>query len=159
MLRAWMPDCALLSVSPNPAGTFRKFSEFFRLSALVFMSAAVSPALHAQAPLASAKLDGPTQFVEASNTSVINTPANKDDRHRFWDKQNCALFVTSAALNGADFAVKCANLQGGGHELNPAGMFGPLFCGPRGEFHRRECGLGQSRLFLSAITLSQDRPS
>jgi hypothetical protein len=29
------------------------------------------------------------------------------------------LFVTAAALNGADFAVTRANLQGGGRELNP----------------------------------------
>ena len=35
------------------------------------------------------------------------------------DKQNCALFVAAAALNGADFAVTRANLQSGGQELNP----------------------------------------
>jgi hypothetical protein len=38
---------------------------------------------------------------------------------RFWDKQNCALFVAAAILNGADFAVTRANLQSGGQELNP----------------------------------------
>jgi hypothetical protein len=38
---------------------------------------------------------------------------------RFWDKQNCALFVAAAPLNGADFAVTRANLQSGGQELNP----------------------------------------
>jgi hypothetical protein len=45
--------------------------------------------------------------------------------HKFWDKKNCALFVTAAALNGADFAVTRANLQSGGRELNPVvRMFG-----------------------------------
>ena len=39
--------------------------------------------------------------------------------HRFWDKQNCALFLGAVALNGADFAVTRANLQSGGQELNP----------------------------------------
>ena len=39
--------------------------------------------------------------------------------HRFWDKQNCALFLAAVALNGADFAVTRANLQSGGQELNP----------------------------------------
>jgi hypothetical protein len=39
--------------------------------------------------------------------------------HRFWDKENCALFVTVAAFSAADFAVTRANLQDGGRELNP----------------------------------------
>ena len=40
--------------------------------------------------------------------------------HRFWDKQNVALFTASAALRAADFAVTRANLQSaGGRELNP----------------------------------------
>ena len=39
--------------------------------------------------------------------------------HKFWDRENRALFLTAAALNGADFAVTRANLQSGGQELNP----------------------------------------
>ena len=39
--------------------------------------------------------------------------------HRFWDKQNVALFAASAALSAADFTVTHANLQNGGRELNP----------------------------------------
>jgi hypothetical protein len=39
--------------------------------------------------------------------------------HKFWDTENRALFLTAAALNGADFAVTRANLQSGGQELNP----------------------------------------
>jgi hypothetical protein len=39
--------------------------------------------------------------------------------HRFWDRENWALFTTAAAFNGADFAVTRANLESGGRELNP----------------------------------------
>ena len=39
--------------------------------------------------------------------------------HKFWDRENWALFAASAALSGADFAVTRANLQSGGRELNP----------------------------------------
>lgn len=39
--------------------------------------------------------------------------------HKFWDTENRALFLTAAALSGADFAVTRANLQSGGQELNP----------------------------------------
>ncbi len=39
--------------------------------------------------------------------------------HKFWDAQNRALFLTAAALNGADFAVTRFNLHSGGQELNP----------------------------------------
>lgn len=46
-------------------------------------------------------------------------PSSVGEEPRFWDKQNCALFVAAAILNGADFAVTRANLQSGGQELNP----------------------------------------
>jgi hypothetical protein len=53
------------------------------------------------------------------------TPAHTEGEHRFWDRQNQVLFVATAALNGADFAVTRANLQNGGQELNPVvRMFG-----------------------------------
>ena len=39
--------------------------------------------------------------------------------HRFWDGENCVLFVTSAAFSAADFVVTKDNLRGGGQELNP----------------------------------------
>ncbi len=99
--------------------TLRKFSPFFHISALVFMSATLCPALHAQAPLASAEPDATTPFVQPSYSPAINAPASKSDQHRFWNKQNCALFAAAAALNAADFVVTRANLQSGGQELNP----------------------------------------
>jgi hypothetical protein len=39
--------------------------------------------------------------------------------HRFWDKENIALFAATAALCTADFTVTRQNLQNGGRELNP----------------------------------------
>ena len=98
--------------------TFRKFSVFLRLSALVLLAVAVCPAVLAQAPLASADPEAPIMFVEASHPATL-APMRAAEGHRFWDKQNCALFVGAVALNGADFVVTRANLQSGGQELNP----------------------------------------
>jgi hypothetical protein len=39
--------------------------------------------------------------------------------HRFWDRENCVLFVANAAFSTADFVVTKDNLHGGGQELNP----------------------------------------
>jgi len=61
--------------------------------------------------------DAPTTAVEPASNSVVLQPSF--ETHRFLDRQNRILFVAVAALNGADFAVTRANLQSGGHELNP----------------------------------------
>src|ERR1039457_3868703 len=107
--------------------TFRKFSEFFRLSASVLLVGGACPAVHGQALLASAPApDAPAPFVEAPPPSLEQAVRSSvSEEPRFWDKQNCALFVAAATLNGADFAVTRANLQNGGRELNPVvRMFG-----------------------------------
>ncbi len=85
--------------------------------------------MHAQTLLASAPLpDAPTPAAAAAPTAVIApvviTPvvlvqSSVHPEHRFLDTQNRVLLIASAALNGADFAVTRANLQGGGQELNP----------------------------------------
>jgi hypothetical protein len=41
------------------------------------------------------------------------------EEHKFWDKENTALFATVAAFSAADFAVTRDNLSHGGRELNP----------------------------------------
>ena len=102
--------------------TFRKFSELFRLTATVLL-VCVCPLLHAQAPFASADPDAPTPFVEGQPVSIAPSIVNSE--HGFWDKKNCALLITAAVLNGADFAVTRANQRSGGQELNPVvRMFG-----------------------------------
>jgi hypothetical protein len=102
--------------------TFHKFTGFFRVSAGLLLVCGAWPALQGQALLTSSLPvpDAPTAFVEATapvpaliTTSIVGT------EHKFWDKENCALFVAAAALNGADFAVTLSNLQNGGQELNP----------------------------------------
>jgi len=104
---------------------FRKFSELVPLSAAVLaLCAAFGSPLSAQTVpnqgllARGLEVDAPTPFVEAS-TSASSRPASMGDQHKFWDKQNYALFVAAAALNGADFAVTRDNLQRGGQELNP----------------------------------------
>lgn len=82
----------------------------------------VCPASHAQGPLPEAPM--PTPAVERTSNFVL-APQPVVSEHKFWDKQNKVLFITAAALNGADFAVTRANLQSGGRELNPiVQMFG-----------------------------------
>jgi hypothetical protein len=107
----------------------RKYPRFLRLYATVLIACAACPALHAQAPFASAEPEAPTLFIEPS-TPVVSKPSDLTLEHRFWDKQNCALFVAAAALNTADLAVTRANLQSGGQELNPVvRMFGRTTAG------------------------------
>jgi len=62
--------------------------------------------------------DAPSPSVEAIEPVL---PANQaaDFGHKFFDKQNRALFFSAAAFNGADFAITRSNLQSGGQELNP----------------------------------------
>jgi hypothetical protein len=106
--------------------TSARLSSYFLNSVLsLLFSVSLCPKLHAQALLASSPLpDAPTPFVEATSP-VTTTPSRLNPEHKFWDKQNRALLIAAAALNGADFAVTRANLQSGGQELNPVvRMFG-----------------------------------
>jgi hypothetical protein len=100
--------------------TSRKVSGYLLRSVLVlFVCGACCPALNAQELLASAPLpDAPSPLVEAA-PPVTTAPSRLSPEHKFWDRQNCALLIAAAALNGADFAVTRANLQSGGQELNP----------------------------------------
>jgi hypothetical protein len=86
---------------------------------LLLVCVLLSPALHAQDLLASTHPDAPMSFVEASPAPAASPSTISGDRHRFWDKQNCALFAAAGALSAADFGVTRANLQNGGQELNP----------------------------------------
>ena len=69
-------------------------------------------------------LEAPMPAAEPVTPLVATSPSAMPE-HKFWDTENRALFLTAAALNGADFAVTRANLQSGGQELNPiVRMFG-----------------------------------
>ena len=136
--------------------TSRKFFPLFRLSAAVLaVCGALCPSVLAQTLLARHHVpDAPVPFVEAS-TSLASTRPSIAEQHRFWDKQNCGLFVAAAVSNGADFAVTRANLQSGGQELNPlVRMFGRSSPGLAMNFIGETVGRCQSQLFFL-----QDRPS
>jgi hypothetical protein len=87
----------------------------FLAASLIVLAA---PAALAQGPLP----DAPTAPAAAAAITVSSTPAaaqRSEYEHKFWDKENSALFLATAALSGADFAVTRSNLQSGGEELNP----------------------------------------
>lgn len=96
---------------------FRKLSNLAVAAlALLIFALIVCPSSSAQGPLP----DGPapTESVEPVS-SFVGIPQNTEVSHKFWDRENKILFLTAAALNGADFAVTRSNLQNGGQELNP----------------------------------------
>jgi hypothetical protein len=87
------------------------------LIAVVLLSVlGICPTSVAQGPLPDAPV--PVPAVEHAS-SFVSLPQPAMSEHKFWDRENKVLFVTAAALNGADFAVTRSNLQGGGRELNP----------------------------------------
>lgn len=60
----------------------------------------------------------PTPAVPVAFVPVIAQPKELGP-HRFWDRENSALFATAGALAAADFCATHANLASGGEELNP----------------------------------------
>lgn len=95
--------------------TRRHFSNVVRASLFVLFAAiATCPNSLAQGPA----LEAPMPAAKPVTPLVVNSPSVMPE-HKFWDTENRALFLTAAALNGADFAVTRSNLQNGGQELNP----------------------------------------
>jgi hypothetical protein len=109
----------------------RNLLKFFRHPIVVLVACGISsaPAL-AQGPAMLAIPDAPMPASGSASPfiqplPVAAPPAGITFDHKFWDKQNVALFAATAALSAADFTVTRANLQGGGQELNPVvRMFG-----------------------------------
>lgn len=119
-------------------------SAFRFFATLIFLAAILCPSLFAQGPLP----DAPTPFIQPATPVTIQSPTDGGS-HKFFDKQNAALFVTSAALSSADFAVTRANLQNGGKELNPlVRVFGRSTAGLAANFVGENVGvLGMSYFF------------
>jgi hypothetical protein len=85
-------------------------------SLIVLVALTLSNVSFGQGPLPDAPAPRPS--VEPVS-SFVPTRQAAENSHKFWDRQNKVLFLTAAALNGADFAVTRSNLQSGGQELNP----------------------------------------
>jgi hypothetical protein len=83
---------------------------------VVFLVLGICPMSVAQGPLPDAPM--PVPLIEHAS-AFVSLPQPMTSEHKFWDRENKLLFVTAAALNGADFAITRSNLQGGGRELNP----------------------------------------
>lgn len=99
-----------------------KFSgSLVRAAVGIFLSVLVTcPPSLAQGPLPDAPM--PVLAIEHPSSSpfvAVSQPMPITSEHKFWDRKNKFLFVTAAALNGADFAITRSNLQSGGRELNP----------------------------------------
>lgn len=110
LAQASIPDAPRTS-APAPALASSQFHE-------VFPAAVPSSMLSSSSSSSGAAI--------AAYPALIAPTTAPEAPHRFFDKWNIALFVGSAALDGADFAVTRANLQSnGGKELNPVvRMFG-----------------------------------
>jgi hypothetical protein len=76
----------------------------------------ICPTSVAQGPLPDSPM--PVPAIEHAS-AFVSLPQPTTSEHKFWDRENKALFFTAAALNGADFAITRSNLQSGGRELNP----------------------------------------
>jgi hypothetical protein len=62
----------------------------------------------------------PAPMAPSSLVQPVKPATLRETSHRFWDRENSALFAVSAAFNAADFVVTRDNLRSGGRELNPA---------------------------------------
>ncbi len=87
--------------------------KFFGLAVVLTIAGGICESALAQGPLP----DAPLTAVETSSFASVASPVVQP--HRFWDKENLALFSATAALSTGDFLVTRSNLQSGGTELNP----------------------------------------
>jgi hypothetical protein len=58
----------------------------------------------------------PAPMMKFTEPATLPKPSSE---HRFWDRQNSALFAANVAFSAADFVVTRDNLRNGGQELNP----------------------------------------
>jgi len=92
-----------------------RISAVFQPALLVsVILALLNPVFAQENPSAKYKVD-PVEFSSSVSAGLPETPAS----HKFWDKENTALFAAVAAFSTADFVVTRDNLSHGGRELNP----------------------------------------
>jgi hypothetical protein len=89
-------------------------------AAMLLAILTVCKSAHAQQQVSYALLPSNTiSPAPVITTAPVTTPSASTDRHRFWDRENTALFAANAAFSAADFVVTKDNLRSGGQELNP----------------------------------------
>jgi hypothetical protein len=125
--RSWLPTitaCALL----HPAVLAGQQS---RLSSAASTQAALSQPVEIaslgplpSAPEVAEPAGASANGSEASSMPALQVvsftgPSRESAPHRFWDRENSALFLLNAGGAAADFLVTRANLASGGQELNP----------------------------------------
>ena len=78
------------------------------------------PSAPEAAESASASANGNEAYAMPAIQVVSFTgPSSESASHRFWDRENSALFALNAGAAATDFCVTRANLKNGGQELNP----------------------------------------
>jgi hypothetical protein len=85
--------------------------------ALVLVVVAPARLVAQQSPFAAALKSEMIQPLQPSPYVQKIEPVER--QHRFWDRENTALFAGVAGMSAADFCVTRANLASGGRELNP----------------------------------------
>jgi hypothetical protein len=141
---------------------FPFFRPLFQSAAILIMSSALCPTVHAQTLLALAPFpDAPRPSAEGAPPAAIKpvimtpvaiAPTSGNTEHKFWDTQNRVLLFAATALNGADFAVTRANLQSGGQELNPmVRVFGRSTAGLAVNFAGETAGVVSLSYFFHKI--------
>lgn len=83
-------------------------------------TASLRPLPSAPEESAAASASGSDAYaVPALQVVSFTAPPAESASHRFWDRENSALFALNAGAAAADFSVTRANLASGGQELNP----------------------------------------
>ena|ERR1022692_2325152 len=93
-----------------------------RTAILLVVLGLCRPALSQEVSVALLQPDAILPAMESAPMVTAVQPATLPEapvQHRFWDRENSFLFVTSAAFSAADFVVTRDNLRNGGQELNP----------------------------------------
>jgi len=121
----------------------RNLSQALAIIAVLLFASIFCPTVYAQGALPESPT--PSTAPVASNAfiePITTRPQTSETHHKFWDNENRVLFLTSAALSGADFAVTRANLQSGGTEMNPiVRLFGTSTAGLAANFAGETMGV------------------
>jgi hypothetical protein len=86
---------------------------------MLLLSFTVTLPAVAQKPISDGNLIAFTPAAVQPAIAVTPFLTESPVQHKFWDRENRALFATTAALCAADFSVTRMNLSNGGRELNP----------------------------------------